>query len=333
MKKTVVTWRLGFLSPVQDSQLAEARALLEPIADVRRADDFAVIDREFGQSDYLFTEPAAERTASELALHCLRQAHRLGRAWSIMWPGVKPLPNGGYLASDVNAALYPESLDGLSGSFNASGPMGRGALPTIETASFSVILAADEKTPPPPIKAPSAPPIEEPIPTELLRPVMSAVLDLLVRFRAFPWHWTRDAAAAQLEQAGYRCTGEGYEGPIFSAANGTTAQLPCDGAQVRAIEFTLAVQTDPHLLDETAYARRQREFEEMFRAANAAARPLLGAPAFSGAAGDPGFPDGVWADWVTLWPAADRNILVLQRQNDRELPLELCLVFVPVPGD
>jgi hypothetical protein len=89
-------------------------------------------------------EPAAERTAAEVALNCLRKGQLLGSGWSIMWPGIpKASPQGWSLEMHGFAAL-PESLDGLTGGFADGMGIGRSLIPRLYSASFTVTVLPED---------------------------------------------------------------------------------------------------------------------------------------------------------------------------------------------
>jgi hypothetical protein len=330
MARSTVTWRLGFSSVPKDDLLIRAKELLAPISRIERPPDYGPIFREHGLSDHLFVEPEAERDAGEIALSCLTKAHRLGRGWAVMWPGFTPAPQGGYPAGEVDRARSAQTFNGLNGSFSAS--TGDTALEGLVDASFTVVVAAAEAVQRPAAQAaPPRPPAElAPPATGLVANAMvTDLVTLLASHRTTAWVWDAAGVRRQIVGLGYLLAGREPGGERFTARGRPALRLMTEGARVRWIEFILLEHPHPHLLDETAFDRRQREFEALFSAAVHAARPLLGQPVFAGASGEHGFPQDQWADFAALWQDPHGRILIEQKHNDRELPLELCLVFAP----
>jgi hypothetical protein len=330
MARSTVTWRLGFSSVPSDEVLLRAKDLLAPISRIERPPDYGAIFREHGLSDHLFVEPDADRDAGEIALSCLTKAYRLGRGWAVMWPGFTPAPQGGYPAGEVDRARRPETFNGLNGSFGASA--GDAHLDGLVDASFTVAVAPAGTA-----QRPSAQPASPRPPAELVPPATGLVatamatdlLKLLTAHRTTAWAWDATAVRRQVVGLGYLLARREPGGERFTASGRPALRLMTEGTRVRWIEFILLEHPDPHLLDETAFDRKQREFEALFSAAVHAGRSVLGAPVFAGASGEHGFPQDQWADFAALWQGPHGRILIEQKHNDRELPLELCLVFAP----
>jgi hypothetical protein len=334
MRKSFVTWRLSFLSLPTEQQLEAVKGLLGPIARVDLPSDHSFIAREYGLSDYLFIEPETELTAGELALHCLTKAHRLGKGWSVMWQEVAKKVGVGWLSQDIVRAAFPDCLDGLTGSLTADAYFARCFLPEIQSAFFTVSVT--DETVQQPVQVKEKPRQTEPIPSIKTEGspyfnshVKPALAQLLMFYSKMQWQWDAEGARAQLERLSYRFVEEGYEQIVFSDSYGMTVRIATEDDKVRWIEFILSAYPEPRLLDENEYTAKQNEYEALFHDSAQFVETILGAPQFIGASGDDGFPVDQWADWAAVWHKNEQRIMVQQKQNDPELPLELCLVFAP----
>lgn len=334
MRKSFITWRLSFSSVPTQEQLDSVQSLLEPIIHTGKADDYGLVWQEYGLSDYIFVEPEVELTAGEIALNCLLKAHRLGKGWSVMWPGFPKSSAAGWLAGEVERAALPESLHGLTGSFSDTGLAARSLIGGLQAASFTVTVTTEaipasefghEKT--------TLATTSRLFPTTALAEfnvnVKPALEKILARYRYVQWYWDAGKAQEQLEGFGYRRSDAGGEELIFIDLDGTTARIETDGDTVRWIEFILSEYQDPHLLGEVEFTEKQAMYEALFHHSVNQTETILGPPAFVGASGDAGFPRDQWADWAAVWVLGEGRIMVEQKHNDKELPLELCLVFAP----
>lgn len=334
MNPSLATWRLSFASPPSPQQMRDVRALLEPIAQVDLPADHGLLLREYGLSDYLFIEPPAERTAGEIALDCLRKAHRLGVGWSVLWPGVPRQAAGGWAAEDWRRAAFPESLDGLQGGLSNGEALGRSHVAGLQAASFTVTVLADAPlvdtavrgSAPTPAPLPPRPAGEE---TKALAAMLARLDQVLTAYGTVAWSWDAASARAQLARLGYDPDEEAGEENRFRHPDAPPARLQVEDGALHWIDFLIAACPDPHHLDEVAFAARQAEYEALFYAAARHVEQRLGAPAFVGAAGEAGFPAGQWADWAAVWERTSDRLMVQQKHNDPELPLELCVVFAP----
>jgi hypothetical protein len=88
-----------------------------------------------------------------------------------------------------------------------------------------------------------------------------------------------------------------------------------------------ATQPTPHFA--ITSDKKQADFEALFTTAVHYAKALLGMPLFAGIPDEAGFPREQWADGAAVWKAGNSRLLIRQKHNDRELPLDLCLVFAP----
>jgi hypothetical protein len=329
MRKSFVTWRVSLSSTPTPDELHEVEELLAPIARTERPTDAGAVFREHGLSEHLFVEPEIERTAGEIAMSCLTKAHRLGVGWSVMWPGFHPSSGGGWPAEEVERAARPECLDGLVAMLPTSGVSRKTLHPNLEAASFQVTVIEQSRqtavTAGPTGPAELAPPATGATAVRLL----TSLLDLLIRYRAVPWAWELACATQQLEGFGYQLEPEGADELEFTAPGAPKARIRADGSQVRTIEFSLVEHHDPHLLGETALDEKRLEFERLFSTAVNGSRSLLGQPLFAGGAGEAGFPTEQWAELAAVWITEDHRILLEVQHNDKELPIELCLVFAP----
>ena len=334
MKSSLTTWRLSFASLPSPQQLRDGRALLEPIARVDIPADHGLLLREYGLSDHLFIEPPAERTAGEIALDCLRKAHRLGVGWSVLWPGVPQQAAGGWTVEDWRRAAFPESLDGLQGGLSDGMALGRSYLAGVQSASFTVTVLDDAPPAGPMAKSSASTPAPLPSPpageeTEALAAVLARLDQVLTAYGTVAWAWDAASTQAQLARLGYDPDEDAGEENRFRHPAMPPARLQVEGGAVHWIDFIVAAGPDPHHLDEVAFATRQAEYEALFHAAARRVERRLGAPVFVGAAGEAGFPAGHWADWAVVWVRAGDRLMVQQKHNDPELPLELCVVFAP----
>ena len=320
MKTFFTTWRLSFISLPTGPQLEEASACLAPVARSGKAEDYAWVFREFGLHDFLFVEPEAELTAGELALQCLTKAHRLGKGWSIRWPTA--------VGEDLWSTALPDCLDGLAGDIGSLPSLIQIHLSGLQHASFSVKVVeqsqvSERPKEPRPTLAPAGPPGPDAI------AVVTAFGAMLVRFLSVAWNWEVQGASDQLEGFGFRPSGEEAGYLTFADQRGAGGRIMAESGKILWVEFVLSEFREPHLLDESAFTVKQAEYEQLFLRVVDYARALLGEPAFSGASGDVGFPRDQWADFAAVWPTPSGRLMVQQKHNDKELPLELCLVFAP----
>ncbi|MEW6078926.1 MAG: hypothetical protein AB1724_14020 [Thermodesulfobacteriota bacterium] len=322
MRRFTTTWRLSFVSLPTNEELDQVRSLLEPILRVEKPDDYGHIFREYGQSDHLMVSPAVEATAGEIALECLSRAHRIGRGWGVFWPQ----------AGNWAQAVAPEFLDGLTGNIEDGQPFVKIFVPGICIASFRVTVLPEST--PEEKKAEPAPSGTTRLPTvdlmefrDIVKPAMENVL---VMQRLHPWSWNATVDRTNLEMAGYRFTGEEDGDWLFAGSFQTAARLKKTGDVVESLEFVLSALPDPHLLDEITFFEKQNEYEVLFHNAVNLLETVLGPPLFAGASGDADFPADRWADWAAVWTTGQYRVIVEQRHNDKELPLELCLVFTPL---
>jgi hypothetical protein len=100
-----------------------------------------------------------------------------------------------------------------------------------------------------------------------------------------------------------------------------------DSAQF--VEITVEAFHDPESLTELEYEDKVDEFFAKFESAVCGAEAVLGKPSFNDGAGSRGFPQDEDAVWLALWPLATARFMVQQKHEDKELPLRVCLVFVP----
>jgi hypothetical protein len=323
MRKSITTWRLSFISLPTDEQLDQVRALLEPILRVEKPDDYGHIFREFGQSDHLMIAPDIEATAGEIALDCLLRAHRLGKGWRILWPE----------AVNEEETVVPEFLDGLTGRIEDGRPFVKMSVPGLYMASFMVTVIPEaapdiEKTK---TAASAGMPRRPFLDLVTFRVYVKPAMEkILAGQRHLPWSWIAASDASALGMLGFRLTGEEDDEMFFAGADKTTATLKRDGDAVESVEFVLSALPDPHLLDEVTFTERQNEYEALFHNAVNHLEMYLGPPSFAGASGDTGFPGDRWADWAATWLTDQYRVIIEQRHNDKELPMELCLVFMPL---
>lgn len=333
MKKSFVTWRLAFTSIPTNEQINVVSSLLGPDIRVERPDDAGLVFREYGMHDYLMIGPEAELTAGEIALHCLVKAHCLGKGWSIMWPGCMKVSEKGWSAEDWRRAASPDFLQGLHGGFGDSPPFAESLLPGLHSASFTVTVLedsvqADVHAPVPVVAAEQVrfPTIES---IEFNSYIQPEINILLMRNQLYTW--SRDPAGARelLEKFGFSYAGEGYEELLFTGQSNTTARIQIKDGKALWTEFILSSLHGPHLLEEIEYTKKQNEYETFFHNSVNQIESFLGAPSFVGASGDAGFPKGHWADWAAVWDRDNCRVMVEVKQNDKELPIELCLIFEP----
>lgn len=331
MKKSFISWRIGFTRLPGKEKIKSTAALLAPIEKVARPDDFGQIAREHGIHDILFIGPGLERTAGEIALDVLLRAHRLGRGWSMTWPHSQPSSRQGMTGAEAALSAMPESMEGFSGALNASFPFAVIEMEDMESASFkiAVIEREDEKKPeaPAPAEPPGKAPVPEPGPLAL--EVNTSLGKLLISHLSTRWKWNVRESVHQLLGLGFEQTGEEYGELYFKGRDGARLRVATEGDRVIWVEFILHDFKDPHLLDEMDFQKKQAEFENLFELAVHYAKALLGRPVFKGASGEKGFPGDQWADLAAVWTEGDRRVMVQQKHNDKELPLELCLVFAP----
>jgi len=176
----------------------------------------------------------------------------------------------------------------------------------------------------------AAPPVEPDANTLFQDQVAPALGKLLLQFCDTPWLWDLDAAREQLAEFGYHQLSEDEEALI--SASGSLCRIHDENQTAGWIEFILCAYPDPHLLDEVAFSAKQDEYETLYRHAVRYTSAMLGQPEFDGASGQEGFPVEQWADWAAVWRVAGQRLMVQQKHNDPELPLELCLVFAPDNG-
>ena len=310
--------------------MKNAAALISPIASVAKPDDYGWIMREFGLHDILFIGQSSERTAGEIALDALSRAHRIGRGWSITWPASARSSEQGMTDQEIMGSAMPDGMAGFRGAINVSFPFVKMDLKGLESASFFLTIEEEEKVRIEPVAEPVGRVEEAPGPPgPSAIEVISALGRLLVNYRSTAWKWDKAGAARQAESLGFRPTGEEYEELYFSCPDGARLRIATDGDAVTWIEFILADFKDPHLLDETAFSQKQDEFQALFEQAVHYSKALLGPPLFAGASGEKGFPADQWADFAAVWAVGEKRLMIQQKHNDRELPLELCLVFAP----
>jgi hypothetical protein len=427
MRRSFVTWRLSFSSKPSPQDLQAVRRLLEPIARVRLADDADRIWRESGTSDHLFVEPENELTAGELALSCLTKGHRLGRGWSVLWPGTNGTRGGDFPSDDWRRAANPEHLDGTRGGLGPHTGVSQISIAGLVAASFTVTVdepANDEHaggditkavavhglgstgvpsflggaarptaantaetqetripqslkaTPVPDAprsgSAPSNRPTGVPLPPtratptstptratptstparatptsmparltpSSARPIVApmalldeevehALHDVLERHGSTVWFWEYQLARKHLENLGFLAEEEDDQRWLFRDPSGLAVQIRLDGPLLCAIAFVLREEPDPHLLDELEFHATQAEYETMFHAAVPSAAKVLGQPTFVGASGEPDFPQDQWAEFAAVWETESCRIMIQKKHDDRELPLQLCVVFAP----
>ena len=328
MRTSRATWRLGFSAAPDEARLSQARELLSPIERAERSPEHGRVLAEWGMHEYLFVEPAANLDAGELALALLSRAHRLGSGWRVMWPGYRR-EGQGWPREEVARAGLPDSLAGLEGSWQRDGAA-RAAVPGLEFASFVVEVLPEMVAAPQAAPSTARPSALPPASADGGNVSLLAVLDdLLTRFRGLPWTWHPATDRLVLQTTGLRVAQEEADMVVLNRPDGLVARLCLAEGRVKALEFVLASRPDPHLLEETEFDRVQRQYETHFSDCVARASSVLGTPAFAGASGESGFPRDRWADWAAIWEVGGRRILVEQRQDDRELPLEICLVFAP----
>jgi hypothetical protein len=336
MKKSFTTWRLGFISVPTKELLDNICTILEPIDRVEKPEDYGMIFREYGISDHLFIEPEAELTAGEIALNCLVKAHRLGKGWSIMWPGLSNTSKSGWSYEDLERFAIPDCLDGLTGGFNQVQHFAQSFFPEIESAIFTVTVITEAEKQPKPFKEKSElklvsqfnrmPSIDM---VEFDVYVKPAIQKIIAWHRLFPWSWDLDKTKTQLERFGYSFNEEGYEEFVYQSTEGATAKIKMEDDSVLWIEFILLDYQNPHLLDEVEFTQKQNQFEALFHNSVNHIEMFFGSPSFIGASGDIGFPDDQWAEWLALWTKDNYKIMIEAKHNDKEMPLELCLVFAP----
>lgn len=331
MKKSFITWRLSFASLPGKEEIRNAAALLAPIARVEKPDDYGRIARDFGLHDILFIGQSSERTAGEIALDALSRAHRIGRGWSITWPFSASSSEQGMTAREIKDSAMPESMEGFRGALDVSFPFVKMDLKGLESASYFLTMEEEEKVR-------DAPPRSEPVgrmdeppppPGPSAIEIITALGRLLISYGSTAWAWEKAGAARQAESLGFKPVGEEYEELYFASPDGTRLRIATDGEAVTWVEFILADFKDPHLLDETAFAQKQEEFEALFEQAVHYAKALLGPPLFKGASGEKGFPADQWAEIAAVWHKGEGRLMIQQKHNDRELPMELCLAFAP----
>jgi hypothetical protein len=321
LRKYRITWRLSFVSLPTKDQLDHVRSLLEPILRVEMPDDYGHIFREYGQSDHLMISPDIEATAGEIALECLLKGHRIGLGWGVFWPQ----------AGNWSQAVAPEFLDGLTGTIEAGQSLVKMLVPWICLATFRVTVLPEPparavKTKPAPSGMTRLPTVELAAFRDLVKPAMDTVMAIQQRH---PWSWRVAGDKKILETAGFRFSREEDGDWLFSRSLRSTARMKKSGDTVDALEFMLSALPDLHLLDELTFFEKQNEYEALFHNAVNRLETLIGPPVFSGASGDPDFPQDRWADWAAVWVTVQYRIIIEQRHNDKELPLELCLVFMP----
>jgi hypothetical protein len=328
MKRSFITWRLSFGSLPTKEELDKVAELVGGIERTEKPADYGFIFREFGQSDHLLIEAEAELSPGEIALQCLQKAHRLGRGWAIIWPRAAAGPEPS--AAEWRLAALPESLAGLTGILNPDQALAELLVPKLCSAAFNLtisdeaIKAAPEPPPPPiPYRQPSIESLEFNV---YIRPALDK---LLAQPMLDPWSWEPARARQQLERMGFTLSDDLGDELIFKRQDKISARLRLEAGAVRAFEFIVSAFPDPHLLDETAFAAKQTEYENFFHNAANHVELFLGPPLFIGASGEPGFPPDLWADFAALWNSRGNRIFIAQKHDDKELPIELCLLFGP----
>ena len=334
MRKSFVTWRLAFTSIPTGEQISAVRSLLGPDVRVEKPGDYDLVFREYGMHDCLMIEPEAELTAGEIALNCLIKAHRLGKGWSIMWPGCAKVSEKGWSAEDWRRAAWPEFLEGLHGGFGDSPSFTQSLVPGLHSASFTVTVREEVAQPEMHAAGPAvaAQPVRFPTvdSVEFNSYIQPEINIFLMRNQLYTW--SRDVAGARelLEKFGFSFTGEGYEELLFTGQSRTTARIRVMDGTALWTEFILSACHDPHLLEEVEFTKKQDEYETLFHNSVNQVEKFLGAPSFVGASGEAGFPEGQWADWAAVWDKGKCRVMVEVKQNDKEMPIELCLIFEPL---
>lgn len=333
MKKSFVTWRLAFTSIPTDEQIDAVRSLLGQDLRVEKPDDYGDVFRKYGLHDYLMIEPEVELTAGEIALNCLLKAHRFGKGWSIMWPGVLKVSEKGWSEEDWRRAAWPDFMQGLHGGFGDSFSFTQSMVPSLQSASFTVTVLEEASLPDVHAAGPAvaAQPVRFPTidTVEFNNHIQPEINILLMRNQLYTW--SRDLAVARelLEKFGYSYAGEEHEELLFTGQFRTRARISVKDGSARWTEFILSAFHDPHLLDEIEYSKKQDEYETFFHNSVNQVENILGGPSFIGASGEAGFPEGHWADWAAVWDRGKSRVMVEVKQNDKEMPIELCLIFAP----
>ncbi|KJR40257.1 hypothetical protein MCHI_003846 [Candidatus Magnetoovum chiemensis] len=334
MNRSFVTWRLSFTAAPNNELLQNISSLLEPISSIKSADDAGFIFREYGLSDYIIAEKEAQLSAGEILLNCLVKAHRLGKGWSIGCASKKI--SADWSDEDWKTAALPESLHELQGQFNADYSFAKSEIPTLQSASFTITVIKEAQVQPQPIPKETAPtaPYRRPSTAETVEfsvYIKPAINKALALHQIYQLSRNLPEIKSQLGTFGYRFVAEGYEEMLFDGPDKTTARVQLDADAVSSIDYILSSYKAPHLLDETEYEKKQNEYEELFHnCVNHVEKTSLGTPVFVGASGDKGFPQDQWADWAALWVTQKYRVLIEVKQNDKEMPIELCLVIAPL---
>jgi hypothetical protein len=350
MRHFTVSWSLSFCPKPTAAQLDAVVAALGPIASVARPPEAGLLEREQGICAYVLVGAERELDSGRLALDVLTKAHCLGAGWSVLWPGLQGASSGAQPnlpsarpAEDWRRAARPEALDRLCGALDAVQPGSLGERAGLVYAGFEVTVLpvpAAPKTaplpsapprasmPPPPIPA-TARPLAPDVAETFAKKVMPSLSDLFMQFRGVPWKWTRAEATRQLVALGAHFAEASDQTLAFALRSGIHGRVELDGDAVRWVDFILLDHAQPHLLDELALNGLRERFEALFEHAARFAAVLHGTPAFQGASGETGFPSEQWAEWAAVWPLPTARMMIQQKHDDRELPLELCLVFAP----
>jgi hypothetical protein len=250
-----------------------------------------------------------------------------------MWPGVQKVSEKGWSAEDWRRAAWPEFLEGLHGGFEDAPSCAQSLVPGLHSASFTVTVLEEVARPEVHAQRPAAAAHPVRFPTvesvEFNSYIQPEINILLMRNQLYTW--SRDVAGARelLEKFGYRYAGEGYEELLFTGQSRTTARIRVVDSTALWTEFILSACQDPHLLEEVQFTKKQEEYETLFHNSVNQVEKFLGTPSFVGASGEAGFPEGHWADWAAVWDKGRCRVMVEVKQNDKEMPIELCLIFEP----
>ena len=324
MRPSRIHWRFSFSSDPGGPGLQRLADLLDlPSAPVE-APGFGRTLSEWGLREYQAHAPEMTLDAGSLALELLLKGHRLAFGWAILWPGFRRV-EGGWPREEVERARHPDCLDGLAAMWDRSVLGSSSDQSGLEYASATVEILPEPVLPPAPAPAPAA----ADLPPPAVEPALRIQLDsLLERFGRMPWSFHPATDRLVLEASGMYRVQEDQEQAVYLGGDLQVRQW-LQGGRTGTLEFVLMQQPDPHLLEETEFDRIQQRIEGHFTDLVARATGILGEPEFAGASGEAGFPSDQWAEWLAVWRHGGRRLMLQTRHDDRELPLELLLVFAP----
>ena len=152
---------------------------------------------------------------------------------------------------------------------------------------------------------------------------------LLAKMQSFRWPWSQNEDGAFAAHLGWSIEKRTPQRTDFRAKGFAAVSAYFEADMCFAVEADIEVATSTEALAPDQFDDLADSFYVKFRDVVGRVTETLGEPLFCDGAAADGFPDDQDAVWLALWAEEGLRIMVQQKNEGRDMPFRVTLVFAP----